>query len=114
MLKSLHSVYGNVLGEATELLDDGKVTKYTVKNGTRHMYTVETLSEQHALFGDINFCQCSTFRERVLNSPDQITCKHVLTLELAKITDKVKTETITELQFVEFLNNFMCDIPGVP
>lgn len=114
MLKTLHSVYGRILEEVTELLDDGKVTKYVIKNGSRHMFMVETLNEQYAVFSNINFCQCPTFREHVLNLPDQITCKHILTLELAKITGKVKTETITELQFVEYLNNFMCDVTGAP
>ncbi|XP_044261148.1 zinc finger SWIM domain-containing protein 7-like [Tribolium madens] len=105
-LTQLHSFFGSTLSQASELLETCKITKYETKDKTRSIYKVGSNLERYTIYNDINFCQCQAFQSQVLEDNTSLTCKHVLALKLNQITDviKVKTETVTDSQFVEFLH----------
>ncbi|KAJ3652527.1 hypothetical protein Zmor_018483 [Zophobas morio] len=114
VLTELSSVFGHVLAAATELLDNCKITQYQTTDKYRSIYKVGTNMERYTIYNDINFCQCQFFQSQVLEDKASVTCKHVLALKLNQITNCVKvwTETVTDSQFVEFLNeqlNFVND-----
>ncbi|KAJ8910490.1 hypothetical protein NQ315_012337 [Exocentrus adspersus] len=103
VLENLHSLFGEALTLATELLEKCKIIEYQADNGLRNVFNIRFTE-------DINFCQCETFRLQVLESRHTLTCKHVLAVQLARITGDVKTEVVSGSHLVDFLNEQLTHI----
>ncbi|XP_018565658.1 zinc finger SWIM domain-containing protein 7-like [Anoplophora glabripennis] len=103
ILENLYSFFGESFVLATELLEKCKIIEYGVDSGIRNIFKV-IMKEQYTIYEDINFCQCKTFRLQVLESRHTLTCKHVLAVKLARISGQLTKETISDSQFVDFLN----------
>jgi predicted nucleic acid-binding Zn finger protein len=105
-LLQLHAVFGNVLSLAAELLESCKITKYETADKCRKVYKIGSNLERYTIYDSIIFCQCQSFQNQVLTDQINLTCKHVLALKLNQITKSVRvvSETVTDSQFVEFLN----------
>ncbi|CAG9861038.1 unnamed protein product [Phyllotreta striolata] len=103
-LEVLHSCFGEPFLLAAELLDKCRIIDYKLDGGLRNVYKIVSSKEQYTILDNINFCNCNVFRLQVLESRKAITCKHVLAVKLGIITGKVRLETVTGSQLVDFLN----------
>lgn len=105
MLQGLHDVFGEVFVKATEILESGVVIRYETPNGVRVLFKVTNKKETYTLFDNINFCYCSMFAQEVLVNQNLLTCKHVLAVRLAEISDQVEVNKLTDLQYVDFVRD---------
>lgn len=106
-LQSLHSIFGETLVRATELLENCKVLLYHLQDFSRKLIKLTGRKEEHILFCDINFCNnCDSFKNGVLEGK-MIACEHVLAVKLAEIRGDVKNIAVTNSQMKDMLNDLM-------
>lgn len=108
-LQALHSVFGDVLIRATELLENHKVFVYHLEDFSRKLIKLIGRREQYILFCDINFCHCDTFKNDVLEG-HAIVCEHILAVKLAEICGNIKNVIVTDLQMKEMLDDVVKDL----
>ncbi|KAL1501316.1 hypothetical protein ABEB36_006659 [Hypothenemus hampei] len=105
ILENLYSYFGESFADATELLEKCRIIQYTTTDSLRTVYEVSLTSlEQYLIYDNINYCPCDDFKIQVLELNNNISCKHVLVVYLAKITSNVKVEKLNDELFSDFLN----------
>lgn len=104
ILEVLHSYFGEPFSKATEMIDKVQITRYSTEDARRWVFEVSTPQEQYVVFEGINFCQCDFFHNCVLGKGTNITCWHVLTVNLAKVLGRFKQDKLSESVFAEYLN----------
>ncbi|KAF7287669.1 hypothetical protein GWI33_006012 [Rhynchophorus ferrugineus] len=103
-LEKLYSYFDETFLLATELLEKCKIQQFSTPDRLRKIYKISVNDEYYTVFDNINFCMCEDFQLAVLNKKSQITCKHVLAVNIAKVTKNVSNESITPLMYENFLN----------
>lgn len=96
----LYGIFGGTLQEALDIIDREKVTIYRRASDQREY--IEIAEHQQNIFKvlpHINYCTCSGFCEKVINSNELYTCKHVLAAKLSYLTSAAKVETATDDAF---------------
>lgn len=96
----LHGLFGNILERALDLVDRNQIKIYTPTSRNRQL--VEIFGQNGAvykLFPNINYCPCKAFKNFVLLTTSEYTCKHVLATRLAIILQKQTEEVISEDAF---------------
>lgn len=112
-LLELNGIFGSVLQVALDLIDREKVTIFRRASDRREY--IEIFEHQHAihkLLPNINYCMCTTFREKVLNTNELYTCGHVLAAKLAILLGKTKVETSPDDAFtysLQMINPIVTD-----
>lgn len=105
-LQTLHSIFGDTLVRATELLENRKVFVYHLKDFSRKLIKLIGSRDQHILFYDINYCQCDSFANGVLEDKI-IGCEHVLAVKLAEACGNVNNVVVTDTQMKDILNDVL-------
>lgn len=100
ILCSLHSVFGDVLMEATVLLEASRVVVFEA--GIRRVYKLMSREDCFAFAEGIGFCFCEDFLKVVRG--ETVVCKHLLALKLAIVMGLVSSERITDNQMITLLN----------
>lgn len=79
-LLSLHSVFGNVLQRALDILEKHPTfVAYTTANKLRVLIEINGENDRcYRIFPKINYCPCLAFKHHVLEKKTQICCKHIL------------------------------------
>lgn len=96
-LLELYGIFGVTLQEALDIIDREQITIFRRASDQREY--IEISEHQHNIFKllpNINYCTCSTFCEKVINSNDLYTCKHVLAAKLTLLTGTAKVETSSD------------------
>lgn len=96
----LYGIFGATLQEALDIIDREKVTIYRRASDQREY--IEIAEHQQNIFKvlpNINYCTCSEFCDKVINSNELYTCKHVLAAKLSYLTGSVKEESATDDAF---------------
>ncbi|XP_058805991.1 zinc finger SWIM domain-containing protein 7-like [Phymastichus coffea] len=109
----LRCMCGATFDRALELYESKKVTEFkveltqhTIKNRTACcFYEVKgQSSEVYTIFPNLNFCSCLSFENQVLKEHSTFTCKHILAVWLASLTQtNLNYQTIQESKFCEVL-----------
>lgn len=103
-LETLYSYFDETFLIATELLEKCKIQQFSTPDGLRKIYKISVNDGYYTVFDNINFCLCQDFQLAVLDKRSQITCKHVLAVNIGKITKNISNEIITPLMYESFLN----------
>ncbi|CAH0547333.1 unnamed protein product [Brassicogethes aeneus] len=102
-LLELYSLFGDVFETAINLVEKCKIIQYQTQSG-RKIFKVIRPKEQYTVYDGINFCFCNFFHAEVLENQSALTCCHVLIAKLGTIMNIQSIESITDKQFVDFLN----------
>ncbi|KLO19454.1 hypothetical protein SCHPADRAFT_818009 [Schizopora paradoxa] len=90
----------NLLLAALDLVDRDRVTEYQTTWG-RSFYDVYGSTSNYAVTLDVipdqpNFCTCPSYAFSVLISEENIMCKHILAVKIAKRLERCVTRRIAE------------------
>ncbi|KAF8578017.1 hypothetical protein K439DRAFT_1363359, partial [Ramaria rubella] len=94
----------NVIVAAFDLIDRRKVFRYKTSWG-RSFYEVFGSRRRYSVSVDLPsptpaYCACPAFAYNVLLTDNQVMCKHVLAVKLARRIDKCVERTITQDELV--------------
>lgn len=97
-LLELHGIFGPLLQEALDLIERDKITVHQRVSDQREY--IEIFEHENVickLLPNINYCMCSKFQEKVIDTAELYTCKHVLAAKLAHlIGNNIKVETVSD------------------
>ncbi|XP_031623193.1 zinc finger SWIM domain-containing protein 7-like [Contarinia nasturtii] len=100
-LLELNGIFGTLLAESLDLLDREKITIHRRASDNREYFEIiEDQNSVYKLLPNLNYCMCKTFRDKVLNTNELYTCKHVLASRLCVLIGKVKVETKSDDAFI--------------
>ena len=112
ILKSLNFIlYDNhkILDSALDLMDDtdnnnNKIIKYKSSSSSRVFWKVNgSQGNQYLCFE--KFCPCQSFLQQARQTSENIYCKHILSIKIGSLFDKIIEEVVDDNVFVEMLTS---------
>lgn len=107
LLKSLNFIlYDNhrILESALDIVDDtdNKIIKYQSNSSLRCFFKVNgSQGNQYLCFE--KFCPCQSFLQQAKQTPENIYCKHILSIKIASLLNRVGEEVVDDEVFIEML-----------
>lgn len=106
-LLTLHSLFGGVLIKALDILEKYHTLEvYMTSDKLRVLIEVKGEQDRcYRLFERLNYCPCSSFKHQVIESKNQVCCKHILASRLALILGKTVETIVTKEQYLMLLRS---------
>ncbi|KAG7156537.1 Zinc finger SWIM domain-containing protein 7-like [Homarus americanus] len=103
VLHSLHTIHGQSLVNALDLIDSKKIKKVTSSCG-RWLYQVTGSSgTPYVCLPNSAFCQCPAFKFNVVKRRDNIVCKHVLAARLSTAMGVAEEKSVSDEYIADVL-----------
>lgn len=103
MLLALHSVFGQALSHALDLIDRRKLTLICGPSGRRLFTVAGSKGQEYTCLLSEEYCTCPAFAHSVLAKNDNGMCKHLLACFILSAMEKTVDYYVGEEEFAVLL-----------
>lgn len=101
LLSCLHSVLGQPLLPALDLVDTEAVTSVTTASG-KQLYKVCGLTGS-TYYCTLQYCPCMSFAFGVVKHRELLTCKHIIAVKLCLAMGIEKQDQVSDIEFAKLM-----------